>query len=431
MHHGERKQELTKRALLDADTVVLRSSLVHRDSGSNATASERFLAAVKRSQARVTQLQKNLQSRIQAQAVTNLESPVSPGGGEYLMQFAVGTPPQQFTAIVDTGSDLCWVQCSPCTRCFQQPDALFDPTASSTYSQASCTDALCQVLGSQSSCSRRSTCNYFYAYGDQSTTQGDLAFETVTLPSASVPNIAIGCGRNNQGTFTLADGLVGLGQGPLSFPSQLSPSVAKIFSYCLVQQLTSNSGTSPITFGSSAANANVKYTPLVSNPTNPTFWYVQVTGVSIGGRAVTIPSSVFRINSNGGGGVILDSGTTITSWDPAAFNPILAAFRRQITYPEVSARQYQLSLCYDVSGVAQDSLTFPNMVVGLANNVQFAIPAENLWVVANNAGTTICLAMGSSTGLTIIGNYQQQNVLIVYDGVNRRVGIQTTQCNTL
>jgi len=326
------------------------------------------------------------------------------------------------------------VQCSPCTRCFKQPDALFNPTASSTYSQAACTSTLCEDLP-QSSCSTRNTCNYAYAYGDQSTTQGDLAFETVTLAPSSVPKIAIGCGRNNQGTFTNADGLVGLGQGPLSFPSQISPSVAKIFSYCLVEQLSSNSGTSPITFGSSAANANVQYTPLVSNPINPTFWYIQVTRITIGGRAVTIPSSAFRITSSGGGGVILDSGTTITSWVAAAFNPILAAFRRQISYPEVSASQYGLSLCYDVSGVAQDSLTFPDMVVGLANNIQFEIPAENLWAVVDDSGNTICLAMASSGSsaqtLTIIGNIQQQNVLIVYDGVNQRVGFQATQCNTL
>lgn len=46
---------------------------------------------------------------------------------------------------VDTGSDLSWVQCSPCYFCFSQPDALFKPNASRTSSDVTRTDSLCQV----------------------------------------------------------------------------------------------------------------------------------------------------------------------------------------------------------------------------------------------------------------------------------------------
>ena len=166
------------------------------------------------------------------------------------------------------------------------------------------------------------TCTYAYAYGDGSNTRGDLAYETVTL-DAAVSHIGFGCGHNQQGSFTGADGLVGLGQGPLSLPSQLSPSVAKIFSYCLVDQSIGTSS-SPITFGNAAENSAAKYTPLLTNAPNPTYYYVGVTGISVGSTRVSIPSSAFRIQADGTGGVILDSGTTLTYWREAALTPIIA-----------------------------------------------------------------------------------------------------------
>lgn len=124
---------------------VLRSHLMHRDGLQTNTSakslSERFLDAVKRSHRRIEQLEKKLQRLTDE----DLESPVFVAPGEYVMQFSLGTPPQQFLTSIDTGSDLCWVQCVPCMRCFQQPSALFNPLASSSYSQARCTDTLCSV----------------------------------------------------------------------------------------------------------------------------------------------------------------------------------------------------------------------------------------------------------------------------------------------
>jgi hypothetical protein len=73
------------------------------------------------------------------------QSPVSAGNGEYLMSLTLGTPPQKFQVIVDTGSDLNWVQCTPCKLCYQQPGPKFDPSKSSTYRTAPCTDRLCNV----------------------------------------------------------------------------------------------------------------------------------------------------------------------------------------------------------------------------------------------------------------------------------------------
>ena len=77
-----------------------------------------------------------------------LSSPVSSGSGDYLMEISLGTPAQKFTVIMDTGSDLCWVQCLPCTNCFEQTGPQFDPTKSSTYKNSGCSDSMCKVSNS-------------------------------------------------------------------------------------------------------------------------------------------------------------------------------------------------------------------------------------------------------------------------------------------
>lgn len=62
------------------------------------------------------------------------------------MTLNLGTPAQKFTSVVDTGSDLVWVQCTPCVTCYTQTDALFDSSKSSSYSVSPCTDSLCSEV---------------------------------------------------------------------------------------------------------------------------------------------------------------------------------------------------------------------------------------------------------------------------------------------
>ncbi|KAL5850130.1 hypothetical protein ACOSQ4_008143 [Xanthoceras sorbifolium] len=57
------------------------------------------------------------------------------GLGEYYAIVDIGTPGQSVYVILDTGSDITWIQCKPCSvQCFKQPGPIFDPSKSSTYS---------------------------------------------------------------------------------------------------------------------------------------------------------------------------------------------------------------------------------------------------------------------------------------------------------
>ncbi|KAK1591748.1 hypothetical protein Q3G72_012956 [Acer saccharum] len=76
--------------------------------------------------------------------------------------------------------------------------------------------------------------HYEVKYGDRSYTKGTLLVETLTIGQMVIRNMAIGCGHKNQGTFSMADGLLGVGCGSMSFVNQLSPQTGGAFSYCLV-----------------------------------------------------------------------------------------------------------------------------------------------------------------------------------------------------
>ncbi|CAL8101601.1 unnamed protein product [Prunus armeniaca] len=58
--------------------------------------------------------------------------------GYYSTRVWIGTPPQKFALIVDTGSSVTYVPCSDCQRCGSHQDPRFQPNSSSTYQLVKC-----------------------------------------------------------------------------------------------------------------------------------------------------------------------------------------------------------------------------------------------------------------------------------------------------
>nr|AAK64003.1 AT3g61820/F15G16_210 [Arabidopsis thaliana] len=205
-------------------------------------------------------------------------SGLSQGSGEYFMRLGVGTPATNVYMVLDTGSDVVWLQCSPCKACYNQTDAIFDPKKSKTFATVPCGSRLCRRLDDSSECvTRRSkTCLYQVSYGDGSFTEGDFSTETLTFHGARVDHVPLGCGHDNEGLFVGAAGLLGLGRGGLSFPSQTKNRYNGKFSYCLVDRTSSGSSSKPpstIVFGNAAVPKTSVFTPLLTNPKLDTFYY--------------------------------------------------------------------------------------------------------------------------------------------------------------
>nr|XP_043607627.1 protein ASPARTIC PROTEASE IN GUARD CELL 1-like [Erigeron canadensis] len=366
---------------------------------------------------------KPLFSEYKSTSDRDLQVPVvsgtSQGSGEYFSRVGIGHPPSQVYMVIDTGSDVSWLQCAPCADCYQQTDPIYEPQSSSTYSPITCEARDCKSL-EVSEC-RNDTCLYQVSYGDGSYTVGDFATETVTLTdSVKVNDIAIGCGHNNEGLFVGAAGLIGLGGGKLSFPSQIN---ATSYSYCLVDR--DSDATSSLDFNSPIPKGAVT-APLLKSDKIDTFYYVNLTGISVGGDMVNIPEKTFLLSSDGDGGVIVDSGTAVTRFETTAYNALRDAFVSKTKKLKFVNSVALFDTCYDFSKMK--SVQVPTVSFHFSNGQKLGLPAKNYLIPIDSNGT-FCFAFAATTSsLSIIGNVQQQGIRVTYDFQRSIVGFTSNEC---
>ncbi|XP_077253216.1 eukaryotic aspartyl protease family protein [Tasmannia lanceolata] len=358
----------------------------------------------------------------------DLQGPVisgtSQGSGEYFSRVGIGHPPKPTYMVLDTGSDVTWVQCSPCSDCYQQSDPIFEPSASSSFAPLTCDSQQCNTLD-LSSC-RNNTCLYQVSYGDGSYTVGDFVTESLTFSgagdSSSVNNIALGCGHDNEGLFVGAAGLLGLGGGKLSFPSQVS---ATSFSYCLVNRDSSSASTVQFGGGDSASAPTVA-APLLRNQKLDTFYYVGLTGISVGGQLLSIPASSFEMDESGNGGIIVDSGTAVTRLQTDAYNTLRDAFVSGTKNLPTTSGVALFDTCYDLSN--RSSVDVPTVAFHFSEGKSLELPATNYLVPVDSSGT-FCFAFAPTTSsLSIIGNIQQQGTRVSFDLDHSLVGFSPNKC---
>ncbi|XP_021597875.1 aspartyl protease family protein 2 isoform X2 [Manihot esculenta] len=382
---------------------------------------------------------------ISGQLMATLESGVSLGSGEYFMDVFIGTPPKHFPLILDTGSDLNWIQCVPCHDCFEQNGPYYDPKESTSFKNISCKDPRCHLVSSpdppQPCKAVNQTCPYFYWYGDSSNTTGDFAVETFTvnLTSAAgnsafkrVENVMFGCGHWNRGLFHGAAGLLGLGRGPLSFASQLQSLYGHSFSYCLVDRNSDSNVSSKLIFGEDKdllSHPELNFTSLVAGKENPvdTFYYVQIKSIMVGGEVLNIPEKTWNVSSDGAGGTIVDSGTTLSYFAEPAYQIIKDAFVKKVKGYPVLKDFPILDPCYNVSGV--EKMELPEFGILFADGAMWNFPVEN-YFIRFEPEEVVCLAILGTpqSALSIIGNYQQQNFHILYDTNKSRLGFAPMNC---
>lgn len=352
-------------------------------------------------------------------------SGLAQGSGEYFTRIGIGTPARYSYMVLDTGSDVVWVQCAPCRKCYSQADPVFDPKKSRSFAAVSCSSPLCRTLDSPG-CNRRKSCLYQVSYGDGSFTTGEFSTETLTFRRTRVERVALGCGHDNEGLFVGAAGLLGLGRGKLSFPTQAGRRFAKKFSYCLVDR-SASSRPSSMVFGSSAASRTALYTPLLANPKLDTFYYLDLVGISVGGARVRgISAALFRLDNAGNGGVIIDSGTSVTRLTRPAYVAMRDAFRAGARALKRAPDFSLFDTCFDLSGKTE--VKVPTVVMHF-RGADVSLPAANYLIPVDSDGTFCFAFAGTMGGLSILGNIQQQGFRVVYDLAGSRVGFAPRGCS--
>ncbi|VAH70723.1 unnamed protein product [Triticum turgidum subsp. durum] len=350
---------------------------------------------------------------------------------EYLMELAIGKPPVPFVALADTGSDLTWTQCQPCKLCFPQDTPVYDPSASSTFSPLPCSSATCLPIWSRN-CTPSSLCRYRYAYGDGAYSAGILGTETLTLGSSSAPvsvgGVAFGCGTENGGDSLNSTGTVGLGRGTLSLMAQLG--VGK-FSYCLTDFFNSTLD-SPFLLGTLAELAPglgvVQSTPLMQSPQNPSRYFVSLQGISLGDVRLPIPNGTFDLSTDGTGGMIVDSGTTFTILAESGFREVVDHVAQVLGQPPVNASSLE-SPCFPAPA---GEPFLPDLVLHFAGGADMRLHRDN-YMSYNQEDSSLCLNIAGTTheSTSVLGNFQQQNIQMLFDMTVGQLSFRPTDCSML
>ncbi|KAF0898729.1 hypothetical protein E2562_009335 [Oryza meyeriana var. granulata] len=419
----------------------IRVDLTHVDAGKELPKHELIRRAMRRSKARAAALSvvrnSGFYGRSAQQQAQQPGMPVRPSGDlEYVLDLAVGTPPQPISALLDTGSDLIWTQCDTCTACLRQPDPLFSPGMSSSYEPMRCTGQLCGDIVHHS-CIRPDTCTYRYSYGDGTTTLGYYATERFTFTSSSGERqtmpLGFGCGTMNVGSLNNASGIIGFGRDQLSLVSQLS---IQRFSYCLTPYASSKKST--LLFGSLAddgalyddATGPVQTTPLLQSRQNPTFYYVAFTGVTVGARRLRIPASAFSLRPDGSGGVIIDSGTALTLFPAVVLAEVVRAFRSQLRLPFANGSSPDDGVCFAApvtAGRLVSQVVVPRMVFHF-QGADLDLPRHNYVLEDHRKGHLCILLADSGDDGTTIGNFVQQDMRVVYDLERETLSFAPVEC---
>ncbi|XP_021733765.1 probable aspartyl protease At4g16563 [Chenopodium quinoa] len=405
----------------------------------------------------------------------------------YLMSLNLGTPPQVIQVYMDTGSDLTWVPCGnvsfDCIECDQyyrinRLTSAFSPLNSSSSLRVSCSSPFCtQIHNSDNSydpcvmagCSLntllKGTCSrpcpsFAYTYGGGGVVSGTLAKDLLRVHGTGLSSsttketqrFRFGCIRQ---AYKEPLGIAGFGRGSLSLLSQLGY-LNKGFSHCFVSfKFASNPNiSSPLIIGDEAISSkeSSKFTPLLTNPTYPNYYYIGLEAITISNMSMKeVPMKLREFDGKGNGGMMIDSGTTYTHLPEPLYSQLLLDLQLAIQHPRAIEQEKQtgFDLCYYIpcpnnngsSNCIGNDDDLPSITFHFLDNVSLFLPrANNFYAIRppSNSSVVKCLLYqgmndendGNDSGgpAAIFGNFQQQNVEVVYDLMNERIGFNPMDC---
>ncbi|KAG2171711.1 hypothetical protein INT43_008091 [Umbelopsis isabellina] len=350
--------------------------------------------------------------------------------GGYAIDVSIGTPPQNFSVILDTGSTELWVPGPNCPKseCF---GSLFDITASSTYVGTNLPIDLVYGIGSDN---------------------GTYASDTVLVAGYTVKNLTFGVinsAANNTPPVSgepYLNGILGLAFPNLTFAYQTGEGQYNPFVYALWQQKQIPQSifslylgsrliegeTGQITFGgmdTSKFTGNLQYLQVQKESSAPGYpddyyhWTVLLRGLAVTVNGQT-SSNLLTIASQQ---VVLDSGTTFTYLPYQAAQSIA-----QLVAPSATLSQGMYVVdcgLYSTQGNIQ--FAFSNSSTSSSSqSVIFSVPISSMIIPMDSTSidtATQCvlgiIPTDASMGVYLLGDTFLQSAYVVHDFENYVVGI--------
>mmetsp|Transcript_18919 Transcript_18919/g.30747 ORF Transcript_18919/g.30747 Transcript_18919/m.30747 type:complete len:483 (-) Transcript_18919:297-1745(-) len=329
---------------------------------------------------------------------------------EYLAVVGIGTPPQNLSVVMDTGSSDLWITgvgCSPCSG-----TARFQITSSVTESTA------CSGCGPPS----RELDDYgsgpVYGYTFQDVFTLGSSTTTSTIKMGYVTSM----GSSQQ--QLLDEGIFGLAFPALAQYSTPSPIKTWLDEAGLPNSyafyMTTNAPGSQITFGGFAeellGNTTVEYTDVIQtnlqSGTAFAYWTVAMSQFTLG---ATISGSGLT--------TIVDSGTSLIALPP---NALIAVFQALIDLPAASACEATTS--YFVCPRSTNLDAFPVLKVRFpssfspGNDTVLTLSGSEYFLPPNQGIYQMGLSSSGDSQFAILGDVLLRKYYTLFDWDNHRVG---------
>ncbi|KAF7136394.1 hypothetical protein RHSIM_Rhsim08G0096600 [Rhododendron simsii] len=348
--------------------------------------------------------------------------------GYYTTRLWIGTPPQNFALIVDTGSTVTYVPCSTCEQCGRHQDPKFQPESSSTYQPVKCNiDCNCD--------NDRVQCVYERQYAEMSSSSGVLGEDIMSFGNESelVPQRAVfGCENVETGDLYSqhADGIMGLGRGDLSVVDQLVDRgvISDSFSLCYGGM---DIGGGAMVLGGFSPPVDMVFTN--SDPVRSPYYNIELKELHVAGKQLSLNARVF----DGKHGTVLDSGTTYAYLPEAAF----LAFKDAIIKELSSLKRIHgpdpnyNDICFSGAGsdVSELSKSFPTVDMVFGKGHKLSLSPENYLFRHSKVHGAYCLGIfqNGKDPTTLLGGIIVRNTLVMYDREHDKIGFWKTNCSEL
>lgn len=358
--------------------------------------------------------------------------------GEYVASFLLGSNEIKTLLQIDTGSDLVWWQCGPCeaNKCYKQVDPLYFPTNSKTYRKIDCklhsSRCLDNVDKTYKCNSYNNECNYNIRFISGQRSKGFMSDDVITFALDHLPiRVTFGCGKDQMGRANFSgyySGIVGLGRrvnvGSYSLPSQFQ---SDLMSICLPGFYSGKSST--LSFHT-ATWPRTTSAELLQNKKFPLFYYVNLYKVFINDKEIPVHPSWWTFTKGGGGGVLVDTGTTITRFPKDLYTVFRYTFLSEIKdIPLVKGPSKILDTCFkeDPSG---RELYFPvvKLYFGGVNPNNMLLLAKDR-VMVHLQGHYCLGFMGWNRSHSIIGSNQLQGIGLTFDTSENTLSFDLDACS--
>ncbi|WVZ55659.1 hypothetical protein U9M48_006293 [Paspalum notatum var. saurae] len=355
-----------------------------------------------------------------------------PGVYDYTVIAGYGTPAQPLPLYFDF-SGMSNLRCKPCFSGGGAPcDLAFDPSRSSSFRSLTCGSPDCTEL-----CSSTAPCAFTFQNSTFVFANGTVVTDTLTLStSATFEAFAVGCLQLDNmfiGHDGVAIGNIDLSRSRHSLATRVlgsSPPGTAAFSYCLPAD-TDTHGFLTIapTLSDYSNAAGVKYVPLVTNPSGPNFYYVDLVAIAINGNDLAFPPAEFRAN-----GTMIDAQSAFTYLNPPIYAALRDEFRKAMAqYPPAPAFS-DLDTCYNFTGV--DKIYLPDITLRFGNGETMDLDDRQFMYFfrehLQDAFPFGCLAFGAAAEENFLGNLLgsqvQRTKEIVFDVLGSKVAFVPSRC---